>query len=118
MGVTSTVETALELAVVHNHPNGLESVLSHKASTTLAIICSEIFDQLNALLGRNEGDQCLEKILSRALVQLSKEALGHRPLSVLISSRLLPRAPVNSLASPSPNSDLPVGSSPFIHSYC
>jgi hypothetical protein len=115
VGVISTLETVLELAAAHNDSSGLESVVSHKASTTLAIVCSEIFEKRNELPGRNEGDQSLENILSRALVHLAKETLSHRPLSVLVSSRLLPRVPSAFLDSADSDGDLPVGRSSF---YC
>lgn len=114
VGIISTLQTSLELAAAHNDTSGLESVISHKASTTLAIVCSEILEKLSELLGRNEGDQPLENILSRALVHLAKETLGHRPLSVLVSSRLLSRSPPVSLDSPNSDGDLLVGISSFL----
>ncbi len=90
IGVASTLQIAFDIAVAHGSSNGPGLVVAQKANITLTIACSEVFQQPQQLLSKERHGKIIERVVSLALIHLSKQALAHRPLSMLVASKLVP----------------------------
>ncbi|KAK0729999.1 phosphatidyl inositol 3-kinase-like protein [Lasiosphaeris hirsuta] len=89
IGLASTLQMALDLATAQHGLGGLGFIVSQKANTGLAIICSGIFDQPQQLLSEEENGVALRRVACHAAMHLAKQTLAHRPLSTLVASRLI-----------------------------
>ena len=92
VGLASTLQTALDLAAAQRSSRGLDFVVSQKAKMGLAGVCSEMIEQPQRLISDDGDGPSLRRVLCLALVHLAKETIVNRPLSILIASRLIPRA--------------------------
>ncbi|KAK3363362.1 phosphatidyl inositol 3-kinase-like protein [Lasiosphaeria hispida] len=89
IGLASTLQMALDLATTQHDLGGLGFVVSQKADTGLATMCSDIFNQPQQLLSEEENGAALRRVACHAAMYLAKQALAHRPLSTLVASRLV-----------------------------
>jgi hypothetical protein len=115
MGVTSTIQAALDLATAESSSDIATAqsrsdkkgfAASQRASNALALLCSDILENPQLLLSEEDAAPSLRRVVSLAFVYLAKEAVNSRPLSTLIGYRLVPH--VTKLASeiPSEHGDL------------
>jgi len=92
MGLVSTLQAALDLSRTEADSSVVRSVTAQKASTALAMACSEVFDHPDRLTDNEDVAPALRSVMCLALVHLAKQAIADRPLSTLITSKLIPRA--------------------------
>jgi hypothetical protein len=109
MGIASTVQAALDIAVAQSDSDKQGFTATQRASTALAILCSDVIENQQLLLSDEDTGRALRRVICLALVYLAKEAIKSRPLSTLIGYRLV--SPVTKLVSelPSDQGDLLVG---------
>jgi hypothetical protein len=101
MGVTLTIQAALDLATVQSSSDKHKFTASQRASNALALLCSDMLENPQLLLCDEDFASALRRVMSLAFVYLAKEAGKSRPLSTLIGYRLVPQ--VTKLASEIPN---------------
>lgn len=89
VGLAPVLQIATDLAEPHSGARGSDSVLYHKASAALALVCADFLQNPQRLLVEDEDGASLRRVLCFALVQLAKSSTDHAPTSRLIASGLL-----------------------------
>ncbi|KAK1750228.1 protein kinase rad3 [Echria macrotheca] len=88
LGLTSTVQAAMELAIRQSVSEGPECVVYQKANTALVLALIELAEQPQHIFGEDPANPELQRIVAESLIHLAGASLVHRPLFVLIGSRL------------------------------
>jgi serine/threonine-protein kinase ATR len=92
VGLVALLQISVDLAQSHSSFRGSDSVLCHKASAALVLVCADFLQNFHPLLAEDEDGVSLRRSLCFALVQLTKASADHAPTSRLIASGLLPLA--------------------------
>ncbi|KAK4042470.1 hypothetical protein C8A01DRAFT_44486 [Parachaetomium inaequale] len=90
VGLTTLLQICIDLAQFHSTTRGSDSVLCHKASAPLVLVCADFLQNPQPLLAEDEDGVSLRRLLCFALVQLTKASADHAPTSRLTASGLLP----------------------------
>jgi len=109
MGIASTIQVALDLATAQSCSEKLGFTASQRASTALAILCSDIFENSQLLLSDENTGQALRRVICLSLIHLANEAISYRPMSTLIRYRLVSQVAKLTPDIPGAQSDLLVG---------
>jgi serine/threonine-protein kinase ATR len=88
-GLAPVLQIAIDLAEPHSSARGSDSVLYHKASATLALVCADFLQNPQPLLVEDEDGLSLRRVLCFAFIQLAKSSVDHAPTARLIASGLL-----------------------------
>ncbi len=88
VGLAPVLQVAVDLAEAHTSARGPESVLHHKASAALALVCSDFVQHPKLLLAEDEDGASLRRVFCFSLLQLAKAAADYAPTSRLIASGL------------------------------
>lgn len=108
--IASTIRAVADLASKPSSLEGQDMVTSQKANTALVLALIELSEQPHQLFNDDSSGPVLRGVLPAALVHLASAALNHRPLSVLIASRLSKQLRTAALESPgTPGTDFMVG---------
>lgn len=108
--IASTIQVVADLASKPSSLEGQDIVTSHKVNTALVLALIELSEHSQQLFNDGGSGPVLRRVLPAALVHLANAALNHRPLSVLITSRLSKRLRTAALESPgTAGTDLMVG---------
>jgi serine/threonine-protein kinase ATR len=86
------LQIAIDLADSHIGSHGPESVLYHKASAALVLVCADFCQTPQSLLTEDDEGVSHSRTFCSALIFLAKASTDHAPTSRLVVSGLLPSA--------------------------
>ncbi|KAL1871978.1 hypothetical protein VTK73DRAFT_1808 [Phialemonium thermophilum] len=80
---------AIGLVDGQEESRGYDRVISQKMYNLLVLFCSEMVTERRSILDSSEEARKIRMHLCKALIQLSRGAIEHRPVSSLVKSQLL-----------------------------
>ena len=97
----SLVQIALDLLTAYRDiSDAMDSVVTEKIYSVLAMLCTQLLTEAHGLLGDDENRISLRRAICVAMANLVRGAIEHRYISMIISSRLI--GPLQNLVSEYP----------------
>jgi hypothetical protein len=92
IGLAPMIQIPLDLAEAYSNCRRVEGVLSHKANTSLVLVCASFCQASGYLAAEDEDGASLRRVFCLALAHLAKASTNHEPTARLVTSVLLPLA--------------------------
>jgi serine/threonine-protein kinase ATR len=90
--LASLLQASIDMAESYSNSHRADSLLYHKASATLVLICAEFLQYTQPLLAEDDDGVSVRRTLCLALIHLANASASHAPTSRLVTSGLLPLA--------------------------